>query len=108
MLALSSGAFRFHASGETIVRLEVRLGYTHKGVEAQMAGASLDRAARLAARPPATVRLLFDRFLPSGRKRAGRRGCWRGIWLRALMAELERIANHLGDIAQFATTLRLL
>jgi len=33
-----------------VVRLEERLGYKHKGVEALMAGAALDRAARLAGR----------------------------------------------------------
>jgi Ni,Fe-hydrogenase III large subunit len=47
---IEPGHFRFHASGETIARLEQRLGYTHKGVEGLMAGASLDRATRLAAR----------------------------------------------------------
>ena len=30
---IEPGHFRFHASGETIVRLEERLGYVHKGVE---------------------------------------------------------------------------
>ena len=47
---IEPGHFRFSASGETIVRLEERLGYVHKGVEALMAGAPLDRGARLAAR----------------------------------------------------------
>ena len=32
------------------MRLEERLGYTHKGVDALMRGASLDRAAELAGR----------------------------------------------------------
>jgi hypothetical protein len=36
--------------GETVVRLEERLGYVHKGVEGLMAGADLERAARLAGR----------------------------------------------------------
>ena len=47
---IEPGHFRFHASGETIVRLEERLGYVHKGVDGLMAGASLDRVAMLAAR----------------------------------------------------------
>jgi Respiratory-chain NADH dehydrogenase, 30 Kd subunit len=47
---IEPGHFRFTASGETVVRLEQRLGYTHKGVESLMAGASLERAAQLAAR----------------------------------------------------------
>src|SRR5438874_5180944 len=47
---IEPGHFRFTASGETVVRLEQRLGYVHKGVEALMAGATLERGARLASR----------------------------------------------------------
>ena len=32
------------------MRLEERLGYVHKGIESLMAGATIDRAAKLAAR----------------------------------------------------------
>ena len=37
---IEPGHFRFTASGETVVRLEQRLGYAHKGIEGLMAGAS--------------------------------------------------------------------
>ena len=47
---IEPGHFRFTASGETIVRLEARLGYVHKGVEGLMAGADLARGAELAGR----------------------------------------------------------
>src|SRR5690606_6051166 len=47
---IEPGHFRFTASGETIVRLEQRLGYTHKGTEQLMAGAPLERAQKLAGR----------------------------------------------------------
>ena len=47
---IESGHFRFTANGETVVRLEQRLGYTHKGIESLMAGATLDRAAHFAGR----------------------------------------------------------
>ncbi|HKN09409.1 MAG TPA: hydrogenase expression protein HypE, partial [Pseudomonadota bacterium] len=45
---IEPGHFRFTANGETVVRLEERLGYVHKGIEALMAGATLDKAFRLA------------------------------------------------------------
>src|SRR5205085_7383578 len=45
---IEPGHFRFTANGETVVRLEERLGYVHKGVEALMQGADPARAARLA------------------------------------------------------------
>src|SRR5437870_3763556 len=47
---IEPGHFRFTANGETVVRLEQRLGYVHKGTEALLAGAPLERAARLAGR----------------------------------------------------------
>ena len=39
---IEPGHFRFTANGETVVRLEERLGYTHKGIESLMTGASVD------------------------------------------------------------------
>ena len=69
---IEPGHFRFHASGETIVRLEARLGYVHKGVERLMAGADLARGAR--ARRPGQRRQhgrLPDRLRP--RRRSGER-----------------------------------
>jgi hypothetical protein len=47
---IEPGHFRFTANGETVVRLEQRLGYVHKGIDGLMAGASLEQAARLASR----------------------------------------------------------
>src|SRR5581483_10890741 len=47
---IEPGHFRFTASGETVVRLEERLGYVHKGNAGLMAGADLARAAKLAGR----------------------------------------------------------
>ena len=47
---IEPGHFRFTANGETVVRLEERLGYVHKGIDGLMQGATLDSAARLAGR----------------------------------------------------------
>src|SRR6478609_6051597 len=47
---IEPGHFRFTANGEHVVRLEQRLGYTHKGIERLMGGASLGTAAKLANR----------------------------------------------------------
>jgi len=95
---IEPGHFRFTANGETIVRLEERLGYTHKGSESLMAGTALDRAARLAARlsGDSTVACSMA-FARAAEAALGIEVPARAHWLRALMAELERIANHLGD-----------
>ena len=96
---IEPGHFRFTASGETVVRLEQRLGYVHKGIELLMAGAPIGQAARLAGRTSgdSTVAyaLAFAHAVEAALNisvppRAG--------YLRALMAELERLANHFGDI----------
>ena len=96
---IEPGHFRFTASGETIVRLEERLGYVHKGIEGLMRGADIATAAKLAGHTSGdstvayayafarAVEAALDAAVPP-----------RAVWLRALMAELERLANHLGDI----------
>ena len=96
---IEPGHFRFTASGETVVRLESRLGYAHKGVEALMAGASLERAAQLAARVSGDSTVGFSLAYARAVEAAlALEAPPRAVWLRALMAELERLANHLGDI----------
>jgi len=96
---IEPGHFRFTANGETVVRLEERLGYVHKGIESLMAGASLEAAARLAARISGDSTVAYSiAFARAVEAALGIEVPARAHWLRALMAELERIANHLGDI----------
>ena len=96
---IEPGHFRFSANGETVVRLEERLGYVHKGIESLWLGADLTYAARLAARlsgdSTVATSIAFARAVEAA---IGAIAPARAQWLRALMAELERIANHLGDI----------
>ncbi len=95
---IEPGHFRFTADGETVVRLEQRLGYVHKGIEHLMHGATIEQAARLAGRTSgdSTVAYAYA-FARAVETALGIVPPPRAIWLRALMAELERIANHLGD-----------
>ena len=96
---IEPGHFRFTANGETIVRLEERLGYVHKGIESLMTGASIAQGARLAGRTSgdSTVAYAFA-FAHAVEAALGIEVPPRAVWLRALMAELERLANHLGDV----------
>jgi Ni,Fe-hydrogenase III large subunit len=96
---IEPGHFRFTASGETVVRLEQRLGYTHKGIEGLMSGADLDRAVQLAGRVSgdSTVAYVYA-FSRAAEAALELVVPDRTVWLRALLAELERLANHLGDI----------
>jgi Ni,Fe-hydrogenase III large subunit len=96
---IEPGHFRFTAGGETIVRLEERLGYVHKGIEKLMGGADLDRAAKLAGRISGDSTVAYaTAFVRAAEAALGIDVPPRADWLRALMAELERLANHFGDI----------
>ena len=96
---IEPGHFRFTANGETVVRLEARLGYAHKGIDALMAGASLERAASLAGRVSGDSTVAYAiAFAQAVENAFGAPVPARAVWLRALAAELERLANHLGDI----------
>ncbi len=96
---IEPGHFRFSIVGEKVLRLEERLGYVHKGIERRFQSLSLKDAHRLAARVSGDSAVAFswaycqalegmaDAIIPP-----------RAAWLRALALELERIANHLGDL----------
>ena len=96
---IEPGHFRFTAAGETIVRLEERLGYVHKGIDGLIAGADIAAAARIASRTSgdSTVAYAYA-FARAVESALEIEAPPRAIWLRALMAELERLANHIGDI----------
>ena len=96
---IEPGHFRFTANGEIVARLEERLGYVHKGIDGLLTDTDMDKAARIVARVSGdstvalsfafarAVEAAFDMNVPP-----------RAAILRGVMAELERIANHLGDI----------
>src|SRR5207248_9212455 len=95
---IEPGHFRFTANGETVVRLEQRLGYAHKGIESLMTGATLERGAKLAGRTSGDSTVAYAlAFARAAEAALGFEPPPRAVHLRALMAELERIANHFGD-----------
>ncbi|MPZ41783.1 MAG: hydrogenase expression protein HypE, partial [Rhizobiales bacterium] len=69
------------------------------GIEGLMAGSDIGRAAQLAGRvsgdSTVAYAIAFARAVEAALEIEPPQ---RGIWLRALMAELERLANHFGDI----------
>jgi Ni,Fe-hydrogenase III large subunit len=96
---IEPGHFRFTANGEHVVRLEQRLGWVHKGIESLMEGATLEQAAKLAARTSGDSTVAYAFAFAQAAEAAMRiKAPARASFLRALMAELERLANHFGDI----------
>jgi len=95
---IEPGHFRFTATGETVVRLEQRFGYAHKGIESLMIGTDLNRAARLAGRTSGDSTVAYAlAFAHAVEAALDIKVPVRAKWLRALMAEIERLANHFGD-----------
>jgi Ni,Fe-hydrogenase III large subunit len=96
---IEPGHFRFSVQGETVARMEARLGYTHKGTLLLMRGTPPRAAARFAARlsGDSTVAHAIA-FARAAEAATGTDAPPRARSLRAIAAELERVANHLGDI----------
>ena len=100
---IEPGHFRFQCHGEKVFHLEIALGYQHRGVERRLAcgpdARSLHYAQTLAGDTTAghawaycdTVEALAGAAVPA-----------RAQVLRAIMLELERLANHTGDLGALA------
>src|SRR5947209_14806360 len=96
---IEPGHFRFTANGEAVVRLEQRLGYVHKGIESLMAGATLEKAARLAGRTSGDSTVAYAlAFAHAVEGALEVEVPPRAVYLRALMAELGRMASHFDNI----------
>ncbi len=96
---IEPGHFRFQAVGETVLNLEERLGYTHKGIEKIAEGRDAVGLARLAGRVSGDSTVAHTWAACMAMERAAKMIVpARALSLRAVLAERERIANHLGDI----------
>lgn len=96
---IEPGHFRFSVLGERILRLEERLGYTHKGVEKRFESMTIEEGARLAGRISGDSTVAYAwAYAMATESAAGITPTDRALWLRALLLERERIANHLGDL----------
>jgi hydrogenase-4 component G len=83
---IEPGRFTFSSGGETVVHLDAQLGYAHRGVERALEGRSVLEAAPLIARICGSCSAA-----PSI------------AYARLVLCELERILNHLGDLAMSAS-----
>jgi len=96
---IEPGHFRFSVVGEKVLRLEERLGYTHKAIEKLFAGRAVAAGAELAGRISGDSTVAYAwAYAMAIEGAAGVEPPSRAIWLRALALERERIANHLGDL----------
>ena len=97
---IEPGHFRFQASGEDVVNLEERLGYAHKGVEKLVEGHGIEKLTKIAGRISGDSTVAYTWATCMALETAVNLQLpRRANYLRALMCEYERIANHLGDCA---------
>jgi Ni,Fe-hydrogenase III large subunit/Ni,Fe-hydrogenase III component G len=96
---IEPGHFRFSVVGEKVLRLEERLGYTHKGIEHRFTTLPALEAHRLAGRVSGDSTVAYAwAYCMALESAAGMHLPERAAWLRALLLERERVANHLGDL----------
>ena len=96
---IEPGHFRFSVVGEKVLRLEERLGYVHKGIEQRFMQLPILEAHRLAARVSGDSAVAFSwAYCQALEGIADVEIPPRAAWLRAVYLELERAANHLGDL----------
>ena len=101
---IEPGHFRFSVAGEPIINLEIRHFYTHKGVEKLFEDLSIDRAVFLAERISGDNSVAHAvAFCQAIEKIAAIEVPPRARYIRTVLLELERLYNHLGDIAGIAT-----
>ncbi len=100
---IEPGHFRFQASGEEVLHLEISLGYQHRGVERALIGGP-DRRTM-----PYLETLAGDTTIGHATAGAqvlealgGKLPGVRAQTLRAVALELERLANHAGDLGALA------
>ncbi|MDK9701161.1 MAG: hydrogenase [bacterium] len=100
---IEPGHFRFQCHGEDVIHLEISLGYQHRGVERAMIGGPNNRTNHLVETVAGdttighslaycqVIEALARTIIPA-----------RASALRAISLELERLANHVGDLGALA------
>jgi Ni,Fe-hydrogenase III large subunit/Ni,Fe-hydrogenase III component G len=105
---IEPGHFRFSIIGERVLRLEQRLGYTHKGVEKRFEGMNLATGAKFAGRVSGDSHSAYAwAYCMAVESATTSEVPLRALWLRALFLEIERVANHLGDLGYLGNDVAL-
>lgn len=100
---IEPGHFRFQCYGEEVLSLEIVLGYQHRGVERLLETVDRDRAVLIAeAIAGDTVIGHAEAYCGAIEALARSRKTPRAKTIRGIALELERLANHIGDLGAIA------
>lgn len=96
---IEPGHFRFSQAGETMLALDARLFYTHRGLEKSLEGKSVDDAFFTIERLCGACSIANSwSYVQAVEKIAHTKVPRRAELIRTLLLELERITNHVGDL----------
>jgi Ni,Fe-hydrogenase III large subunit len=96
---IEPGHFRFTSVGETVLNLDARLFYTHRGLEKRMEGLSPFDAFYVAERICGVCSVAHGLgYCEAVEQIAGVSAPPRARLIRSISLELERLYNHVGDI----------
>ena len=96
---IEPGHFRFQCHGEEVFHLEIALGYQHRGIEAALAGNGNPRAVHLAETIAGDTSIGHaTAYCQTREALSGQEPPFRAQAIRAMLLELERLANHVGDL----------
>lgn len=100
---IEPGHFRFQCNGEQVIHLEISLGYQHRGVERALVGGphkrSISYMETLAGDTTAGHTLAYAQAVEALMHHEAQP---RRQAIRAIALELERLANHCGDLGALA------
>lgn len=99
---IEPGHFRFSVAGEPVIELNPSLGYTHRGVEKMMEVPVGRDMSRLVERVSGDT-CVANCIAYSEIMEAGARIPRRAVCIRTLIAEMERLYNHIGSVAGVCT-----
>jgi len=100
---IEPGHFRFQCHGENVYHLEISLGYQHRGVERAMIGGPNHRSAHYMETLAGDTSIgHMTAYCQAMEALTGYTVPGRAHVLRAVALELERLANHTGDIGALA------
>src|SRR5437667_8392843 len=101
---IEPGHFRFSVEGETIVNLESRLFFLHKGIEKLFESMHVSRGVELAERVSGDSSVAHAlAYCMAVERCAGVEAPERAGYLRVVLQELERLYNHIADIGAICT-----
>ena len=106
---IEPGHFRFQCAGEEVWHLEIALGYQHRGIEEALTGgphrATLIQMETIAGDTTIAHATAYASLMEA---LAHTEAPLRAQWLRAIALELERLANHTGDLGALSNDVAFL